>query len=253
MKPLSAASDASLVPPLQTPQGSVHSSSSYSGGQFHFLLPAPPQTGRYTCRLPDRWAGTACLPNSPTASPRASVVLDGLAGRLTLLEAEQDALRRDNLLLRSEKEALERRLQVLESAGLAGGSASGSASPVNASQHLTQLLHAQTDSVHNLTRLLDQRATEVKNLTEVVERVQVGQRQHAALLTVLKDETETLHAASQHQQASVGSVVREVHLLEETHLHDNAAIAAQLSHLQAQLNRARAGRTFRHLCLVMSF
>ena len=78
------------LPPLQTPQGSVHSSSSYSGGQFHFLLPAPPQTGRYTCRLPDRWAGTACLPNSPTASPRASVVLDGLAGRLTLLEAEQE-------------------------------------------------------------------------------------------------------------------------------------------------------------------
>ena len=178
-------------------------------------------------------------------------MLDGAEARLTLLEADQRDLRHDNLLLKSENEALKQRLAVLENMGLPANNVSRSPFPLKAFEDFTQLVNVQTRSMDNLTQVVDDQKKEIKNLTKFVDTLRTDQQQHTALLTLLKHQADHLEATTQHQHTSLASLTGEVHLLEATHLRDNAALKAHLSNLDFQVNRTKAGQTFSHFDLTL--
>ena len=60
------------------------------------------QGGNYSCKIPDTAAATACLPGSGADKGKAAYAVDKVESRLTLLEAHQHALQKENDNLKAE-------------------------------------------------------------------------------------------------------------------------------------------------------
>nr|KAG5688908.1 hypothetical protein BaRGS_009749 [Batillaria attramentaria] len=78
---------------FQTPYGRK-SSSKYQDGRFYLQLPNPVEGGEYSCILPSTDPATSCLPDGSLLE--AAIVVDEIQVRLTLLEAENKALKAEN-------------------------------------------------------------------------------------------------------------------------------------------------------------
>ncbi|XP_070203386.1 uncharacterized protein [Littorina saxatilis] len=76
----------------ETPSGSEVSSSSYTQGQFRLQLPNPVPGGSYTCRVPA---------SAAVCGAQASVHVDRVDARLTMLEAHNQRLMQENLALKN--------------------------------------------------------------------------------------------------------------------------------------------------------
>ncbi|KAK7488002.1 hypothetical protein BaRGS_00020747 [Batillaria attramentaria] len=79
-----------------TPSGTKVASSVFDGSAFTLQLPTPPSGGTYTCRVKSDSLASACLPDGSPVLTSASVTVDRTEVRLTLLEAQQKALKADN-------------------------------------------------------------------------------------------------------------------------------------------------------------
>ncbi|KAK7455346.1 hypothetical protein BaRGS_00039467, partial [Batillaria attramentaria] len=80
----------------QTPSGDLLKSTSYADGRFHLLLENPVTGGNYTCRLSSDSHTAGCLPSSDPLRGQATLVVNEQIARLTLLEANQAALAKQN-------------------------------------------------------------------------------------------------------------------------------------------------------------
>nr|KAG5701387.1 hypothetical protein BaRGS_032719 [Batillaria attramentaria] len=76
----------------QTPSGDL-SSTKYENGYFYLHLPNPVKGGNYTCILPANVTATACVSTGAGLSPQSAIFVDRVEARLTLLEAENMALK----------------------------------------------------------------------------------------------------------------------------------------------------------------
>ena len=94
---------------LQTPSGSVQASNGYNDGNFILLLSGRVEEGTYTCRVPQNYSAIACLHSNRTEL--ASLKVDKVEVRLTLLEAQQLSLQAENEKLKEENRNLSATLQ----------------------------------------------------------------------------------------------------------------------------------------------
>ena len=69
------------------------SSSQYKDGQFLLLLDNPVTGGSYTCNVSQTHAASGCPHGSSAYSGDASVTVDKIEARLSLLEAENEKLK----------------------------------------------------------------------------------------------------------------------------------------------------------------
>ncbi|KAK7105730.1 uncharacterized protein [Littorina saxatilis] len=76
--------------------GSKGNSSTYNDGKFQLLLANPIKGGNYSCRIPAHSAAAACLPGHTPKPVFAGISVDSMEGRLTVMEAQQSALKEDN-------------------------------------------------------------------------------------------------------------------------------------------------------------
>nr|QBA18384.1 VIgL family C1q-related protein 11 isoform 1 [Littorina littorea] len=89
-----------------TPSGQSVSSSQYKEGQFLLLLDNPVSGGSYTCHVPHSSASVACL-HGNNADTGSTVVVDDVKSRLTLLEAENQQLKRHLIEANAKIDAVE--------------------------------------------------------------------------------------------------------------------------------------------------
>jgi len=95
---------------FQTPSGHILASTNYKDGYFHFHLANPIEDGSYTCRVPQQHVASACLHGNHNATGQASVVVDRMEARMTLMEAEVRSLRHDKLQLEQQVTVLQNNL-----------------------------------------------------------------------------------------------------------------------------------------------
>ncbi|KAK7463232.1 hypothetical protein BaRGS_00038193, partial [Batillaria attramentaria] len=69
-----------------TPSGETLPSTSYENGVFH-LIPDHMETGEFICQIDPKEPAVACLDNTSTLHQTASLFVDGIDVRLSLLEA----------------------------------------------------------------------------------------------------------------------------------------------------------------------
>nr|KAG5701400.1 hypothetical protein BaRGS_032732 [Batillaria attramentaria] len=84
-------------------------STTYENGYFYLNVPNPLEGGNYTCILPGNLGATACVPSTTGRSPQSSIFVDKMEARLTVLQAENTAVKKktselltDNISLRKE-------------------------------------------------------------------------------------------------------------------------------------------------------
>ena len=90
----------------QSPSGGRYNSSSYGDGQYHWLVPNAVEEGSYTCLIPSRYVHVLCLPPGTSQSPEATLAVDDLKVRMTLVEAQQRSLQQENVQLKADNQQL---------------------------------------------------------------------------------------------------------------------------------------------------
>ena len=83
----------------QTPDGSTYNSTDFSDGNFRLLLDNPVRGGNYTCRIPSHLLAAACLQGNDAHEGEATLIVDELDARLTLLEQENEQLKHEYSVL----------------------------------------------------------------------------------------------------------------------------------------------------------
>nr|KAG5693586.1 hypothetical protein BaRGS_011711 [Batillaria attramentaria] len=77
------------------------------------MLPNPVSGGNYTCRIDPDSPAASCLPKDDPALERATVHVDEVTERLSLIEAQQGALTAENAHLKDENARLSEKLNAL--------------------------------------------------------------------------------------------------------------------------------------------
>ena len=89
----------------QTPDGTTHNSTDFNNGNFRLLLDNPVKGGNYTCRIPSQHLADACLRSNTTRQGEATLFVDKVDARLTLLEKENEQLKQENSVLKNSMDA----------------------------------------------------------------------------------------------------------------------------------------------------
>lgn len=92
---------------LQFPSGKTELVSTHVNGTFVLTLPNPVEGGNYTCRLGSRLPPLSCLSQNGSILGSASVFVDEVKMRLSLLESGHE-------LIRTEKQGLQAEIDLLK-------------------------------------------------------------------------------------------------------------------------------------------
>ncbi|KAK7111148.1 uncharacterized protein [Littorina saxatilis] len=100
-------------PPLdvvwKTPDDGQLSSSDFSDGHFHLLVPNPVKGGNYSCGLPSNTPANKCLPQRSALYTDVTVYVDEVSARFALQEAQLQALK---MQVENESQLLQAHLDV---------------------------------------------------------------------------------------------------------------------------------------------
>ena len=98
---------------LQTPTGEETPSTAYDDGHFTLALPSPVSGGNYTCHIDSHHLQDACAEDSEVAVT-ATVSVDKVTARLSVMEAELKTLKTANSVLQGDKQQLREELRAAE-------------------------------------------------------------------------------------------------------------------------------------------
>ena len=89
----------------QTPDGTTHNSTDFNNGNFRLLLDNPIKGGSYMCRIPSQHLADACLSGNDAHKGEATLLVDEVDARLTLLEKENEQLKQKYSVLTNSTDA----------------------------------------------------------------------------------------------------------------------------------------------------
>jgi len=90
-----------------TPAGESLASSDFQDNHFNLRLTNPVQGGNYTCRIPSQQVASTCLNGNGEHKGEATLHVDKMDARFTLLEKENEELKTSNTLLQHRLQSLE--------------------------------------------------------------------------------------------------------------------------------------------------